>query len=342
MNKEEKAAAGRRDRRSTRRRRGDLRGRLPRASASRRRPSCAPGCAEADATFRVVKNRLAKRAAERPAPPSSTSCSTGPTALTFVKGDAVIAAKAIATFARQHDILEYKGGLMDGEPLDPEQFRAIARLPGLDVLHGQLVGVAASPLTGLTRGLASMISGLAVALGADRRAGPGRRAETSRGARRPPPRRPRRRGAPPRSRGRAGRGGREAEEPAAEEEPEAEARPQRGGSRDFERSRNAKRLPRDPRPRSIPRIPKNQGGKRVAMATKAMSTEEWIEELKNISVLELSERIKALEEEFGVSATAVAAAAPAAGRGRGRGRRRGGVDHGRRRPHRLPATRRSR
>ena len=48
------------------------------------------------------------------------------------------------------------------------------------------------------------------------------------------------------------------------------------------------------------------------MATK-VSTKEWIDELKNISVLELSERIKALEEEFGVSATAVAAAAPAAG-----------------------------
>ena len=46
-----------------------------------------------------------------------------------------------------------------------------------------------------------------------------------------------------------------------------------------------------------------------------VSTEEWIEELKGISVLELSERIKALEEEFGVSATAVAAAAPAAGGG---------------------------
>ena len=50
------------------------------------------------------------------------------------------------------------------------------------------------------------------------------------------------------------------------------------------------------------------------MATKAMSTEDWIEELKTISVIELSERIKALEEEFGVSATAVAAAAPAAGK----------------------------
>ena len=48
------------------------------------------------------------------------------------------------------------------------------------------------------------------------------------------------------------------------------------------------------------------------MAETKMTTEKWIEELKGISVLELSERIKALEEEFGVSATAVAAAAPAA------------------------------
>src|SRR5262245_38149743 len=54
------------------------------------------------------------------------------------------------------------------------------------------------------------------------------------------------------------------------------------------------------------------------MATKT-STEDWIEELKGISVLELSERIKALEEEFGVSATAVAAAAPAAGAAGGDG-----------------------
>src|SRR3954453_9922450 len=49
----------------------------------------------------------------------------------------------------------------------------------------------------------------------------------------------------------------------------------------------------------------------------ATSTEEWIDELKSISVLELSERIKALEETFGVSATAVAAAAPAAAAGDG-------------------------
>jgi large subunit ribosomal protein L7/L12 len=49
------------------------------------------------------------------------------------------------------------------------------------------------------------------------------------------------------------------------------------------------------------------------------TTQEWIEELKGISVLELAERIKALEEEFGVSATAVAAAAPAAAAGGGDG-----------------------
>ena len=54
------------------------------------------------------------------------------------------------------------------------------------------------------------------------------------------------------------------------------------------------------------------------MATK-LTTEDWIEELKSISVLELSERIKALEEEFGVSATAVAAAAPAAAGGAAEG-----------------------
>ena len=120
---------------------------------------------EADATFRVVKNRLAKRATERAGTAELDQLFEGPTALAFVKGDAVTAAKAISTFGRQHDILEYKGGLMDGAPLDPDQFMTIARLPGLDVLRGQLVGVVASPLTGLARGLASMVSGLAVALG---------------------------------------------------------------------------------------------------------------------------------------------------------------------------------
>src|SRR3954452_6454011 len=120
---------------------------------------------EADATFRVVKNLLAKRAAEQAGTTELDELLDGPIALTFIKGDGVGAAKVISTFSRRHDVLEYRGGLMDGEVLAPEQFQAIARLPGLDVLHGQLVGMTASPLTGLTRGLASMLSGLAVAMG---------------------------------------------------------------------------------------------------------------------------------------------------------------------------------
>src|SRR5215208_1715813 len=82
------------------------------------------------------------------------------------------------------------------------------------------------------------------------------------------------------------------------------------------KTKKAKRPRRNPTPRARdPRAPIPR--RKPVAATKAMSTEEWIEELKSISVLELSERIKALEEEFGVSATAVAAAAPAGGGGGG-------------------------
>ena len=116
--------------------------------------------AEADAVFKVVKNRLAKRAAADAGTEGIDHLLVGPTALTLIKGDAVIAAKAIADFAKEHDELEYKGGFMDGAALDPEGFMVIARLPGRDILYGQLVGLAASPLTGLAAGMNNLISGL--------------------------------------------------------------------------------------------------------------------------------------------------------------------------------------
>ena len=120
---------------------------------------------DADATFRIVKNRLAKIAIADSETDGLEPLLDGPTALTFVKGDPVTAAKAISTFNREHEVLEFKGGLMEGAVLDPDKFNAIARLPALEVLHGQLAGLTASPLTGLVRGLGSLISGLAVALG---------------------------------------------------------------------------------------------------------------------------------------------------------------------------------
>jgi large subunit ribosomal protein L10 len=121
--------------------------------------------AEADASFKIVKNRLAKIAASKAGRDDMDPFLEGPTALAYIAGDPVIAAKAIAGFSRENNVLSYKGGIMDGAPLDPESFRTIARLPGLEVLHGQLVGVAASPLTGLVRGLGALVSGLAIALG---------------------------------------------------------------------------------------------------------------------------------------------------------------------------------
>ncbi len=121
--------------------------------------------AEADASLRVVKNRLAKRAAESAGTDGIAELLDGPTALTFVNGDPVTVAKAISGFNRDHDVPTYKGGFMEGAPLDPEGFTRIARLPSLEVMHGQLVGMAASPLTGVTRGLASLLSGLASQLG---------------------------------------------------------------------------------------------------------------------------------------------------------------------------------
>jgi large subunit ribosomal protein L10 len=120
---------------------------------------------EADASFRVVKNRLTKLAAEASGQEDLKALLDGPTALTFVRGDTATAAKAISTFNREHEVLTFKGGFMEGQSLDEETFTSIARLPARDVLNGQFAGVVASPLTGLVRGLGALVSGLAIQLG---------------------------------------------------------------------------------------------------------------------------------------------------------------------------------
>jgi large subunit ribosomal protein L10 len=120
---------------------------------------------EADATFQVVKNSLTERAADQVGAESLKALLSGPTALTFVRGDAATAAKAIADQARATQLLPFKGGLMDGDVLDADQIRAISRLPSREVLYGQLVGVVASPISGLVRTLGALVGGLAVALG---------------------------------------------------------------------------------------------------------------------------------------------------------------------------------
>ena len=123
---------------------------------------------EAGARFRVVKNTLTQRAADQAGAESLKEFLEGPTAFTFVVadgGDVALAAKALATFRRENDVLSFKGGVMNGEPLSVEQLEMLSRLPARDILHGQLVGMIASPITGFVRTLNALISGLAIQLG---------------------------------------------------------------------------------------------------------------------------------------------------------------------------------
>jgi large subunit ribosomal protein L10 len=119
----------------------------------------------ADARFSVVKNTLTERAADEAGAEALKDLLEGPTALAFIRGDAAAAAKALRDYARETELLPFKGGFMDGNPLTAEEIGAIARLPSRDQLIAQLVGAVAYPISGLARTLNQLIGGLAVALG---------------------------------------------------------------------------------------------------------------------------------------------------------------------------------
>ena len=117
-----------------------------------------------DTKFQVVKNSLSERAADQAGADALKPLLVGPTALAFVRGDAALAAKALSDTARALRLLTFKGGLLDGATLTAEDVVSIARLPARDVLHAQLVGTVAAPISGLVRGLNALIAGLAIAL----------------------------------------------------------------------------------------------------------------------------------------------------------------------------------
>jgi large subunit ribosomal protein L10 len=118
---------------------------------------------DADAHFRVVKNTLTERAADQAGAEGLKALLEGPTAMTFVRGDAAAAAKALRDFRRASggQLLEFKGGWMNGAAVSPQEMDAIAQLPSREVLYGRLVGMVASPLTGLATSLNGLIGGLA-------------------------------------------------------------------------------------------------------------------------------------------------------------------------------------
>jgi large subunit ribosomal protein L10 len=116
---------------------------------------------DADTRFRVVKNTLTERAADKAGAEPLKQYLEGPTALVFVSGDAAVAAKALSDFRRTSGLLAFKGGWMNGDVLTSEQIEAIAKLPSRDVLYGRLVGMVASPITGLASAMGGLIGGLA-------------------------------------------------------------------------------------------------------------------------------------------------------------------------------------
>jgi large subunit ribosomal protein L10 len=103
------------------------------------------------ARFRIVKNTLTRRAAERAGADALLVMLEGPTAIAFIEssGDPAAVAKALATTARETNVVTLRGGILEGTTLSGEDVAQLAKLPPVDVLRGQLVGAIVAPLNQL-------------------------------------------------------------------------------------------------------------------------------------------------------------------------------------------------
>ncbi|WP_280437240.1 50S ribosomal protein L10 [Nocardia carnea] len=121
----------------------------------------------ADTTYSVAKNTLVKRAAAEAGVEGLDDLFVGPTAIAFISGEPVEAAKALKTFAKDHKALVIKGGYMDGAPLSVSEVERIADLESREVLLAKLAGAMKGNLAkaaGLFNAPASQVARLAAAL----------------------------------------------------------------------------------------------------------------------------------------------------------------------------------
>jgi len=104
---------------------------------------------EAGARFTVVKNTLTRRAAEEAGAKDVLELIDGPTAIAFLEsdGDPVAVAKVLSETARARDVLVIRGGLLEGSLVGDDAIKRLATLPPAEVLHAQLVGAVAAPLS---------------------------------------------------------------------------------------------------------------------------------------------------------------------------------------------------
>jgi large subunit ribosomal protein L10 len=103
---------------------------------------------EHGARFAVVKNTLTRRAAEAAGADALLALLEGPTAIAFLEsnGDPVAVAKALSDAARTTRVLEVRGGIFEGRPIESAEVESLAKLPPMDVLRGQVVGAVTAPL----------------------------------------------------------------------------------------------------------------------------------------------------------------------------------------------------
>jgi large subunit ribosomal protein L10 len=106
---------------------------------------------ESGARFTVVKNTLTRRAAEAAGTEGLLTLLDGPSAIAFLEadGDMLAAAKALADSARETNVLEIRGGIMQGRTVTAAEVETLAKLPPEDVLRGQVLGAIVAPLTAL-------------------------------------------------------------------------------------------------------------------------------------------------------------------------------------------------
>ncbi|MBW2508107.1 MAG: 50S ribosomal protein L10 [Deltaproteobacteria bacterium] len=101
--------------------------------------------------YRVAKNSILRRASAELAVAGIAEHFQGPTSIAISFGDPVGLAKILSDFAKENEVFELKGGVVDGEVVDSAQIAALAKLPSMDELRGTIVGLLQAPATKLVR-----------------------------------------------------------------------------------------------------------------------------------------------------------------------------------------------
>jgi len=117
---------------------------------------------ESGARFTVVKNTLTRRAAEAAGTEALLTLLDGPSAIAFLEadGDMVAAAKALADSARETNVLEIRGGILQGRAMTADEVQSLAKLPPEEILRGQVLGAIVAPLTALAGLLSAPLQNL--------------------------------------------------------------------------------------------------------------------------------------------------------------------------------------